>query len=80
MKILAICVLVTIGVIFTSQTAFASAAPSLPDVAGPLGTAVAGVVAEGINVVGVIFPVVLGLVGAIVIWRLGIRLFRSAVT
>lgn len=67
-----------ITVLSTSTMALATA-PTLPDVSGPLGSAVSGVVAEGINVVGVIFPVVLGLIGAIVVWRLGIRLFRSAV-
>jgi hypothetical protein len=78
MKILAMSAMILITVLSTSTIALATTT-TLPDVAGPLGTAVTGVVAEGINVVGVIFPVVLGLVGAIVVWRLGIRLFRSAV-
>ena len=53
--------------------------PVIPDVAGPIGTAVQGAVTEGLAVVGTIFPVVLGLVGTVVVWRLGINLFRRAV-
>jgi len=53
---------------------------TVPNITEPLQQGITQVVAEGLSAVGVIFPAVMGLVGAIVVWRLGIRLFRSAVT
>lgn len=53
---------------------------TVPDISGALGAGIDAVVAQGITAVGVVFPPIMGLVGAIVIWRLGLRLFRSAVT
>ena len=52
---------------------------NVPDISSQLQTGIDNVVEQGLSAVGIIFPSVMVLVGAIVVWRLGIRLFRSAV-
>lgn len=49
---------------------------SIPDITGPINTAMEGVVTQGLAAVGAIFPALFTIVGAVVVWRLGLSLFR----
>ena len=49
---------------------------AIPDITIPLQTAVDGVVTQGLAAVGVVFPAIFTIVGAIAVWRIGVSIFR----
>jgi len=50
---------------------------TLPNIIPDLTDSVNGIVTQGLEAVGVVFPAIVVITGAVVVWQLGIRLIRK---